>query len=846
MHERRQYQGLSEAEAAARLAADGYNELARDERRRLVGILKDLFLEPMISMLIICGGLYLILGDHGEALLLLCSVFIIAGINTYQQNKTENTLEALRQIASPRALVIRGGVEHRIAGREVVRGDIVIIGEGDRVPADGAVLEFINLLVDESVLTGESAPVTKRIWQAGEAVAQPGGDNLPFFYSGTLVTKGRAVMEVLRTGKTSELGKIGQSLAVLRPEKTRLEEETAQLTRIVGIIALGSCLAIVGIIYWHSGDFIPSVLAGLTLAMSAMPEEFPVVLTVFLALGAWRIAKKNVLARRVSAIEMLGSATVLCVDKTGTLTQNRMMIDCLKTDGHILRVGGAGMPAGYLELVEQAALASADDTREPMEKAIWDLAKANLPGTVHWHESWKMVQEYPLESGLLALTRAWDMGGGRLAVAVKGAPEAVIGLCRASADRAREILDAAEEMAKDGLRVLAVAKSEWSGALPDRPAGFPFSYVGLIGFRDPVRPEVPAAIKECRSAGIRVVMITGDYATTALRVADDLGLEHRSACVTGDELMKMTDEELALKAQFTNVFARVVPEHKLRIVRAFKANGEVVAMTGDGVNDAPALKAAHIGIAMGERGTDVAREASGLVLLDDNFASIVAAVRLGRRIYDNLKKSLGYVLAVHFPIIFLSLVPALMGLPLILLPAHIVFLELIIDPVCSVAYEMEGEQPGIMGRPPRPANSRVFDWPTVIISVVEGLTATAVALTIYFLSFRFFAEGEARLLTFGSVIAVNIMLVFVNRSKRRSFVANLAGRNPAFWGMAIGATLILGVVIAVPTLSRLFRFGVFHWSFILVFLLAAFVFALVVDLVKMAVARILRRRWVFL
>ncbi len=636
-------QGLSEQEVRERLALDGYNELPAAKKRTIFRLLWDIVREPMFLLLIIGGGLYVGLGDPEEAAMLLGFVLVIIGITLYQEQKTERALEALRDLSSPRALVIRDGHQQRIAGRDVVQGDIVLIAEGDRVPADATLLVATSLSVDESLLTGESVPVRKKAWDGRQETARPGGDDLPFVYSGTLVVKGQGIARVHATGSRTEMGKIGKALLILEPEDTHLQRQTGKLVRNFALVGAGLCVLVVVAYGLTRGNWLESFLAGITLAMAILPEEFPVVLTIFLALGAWRISQRQVLTRRVPAVEMLGAATVLCVDKTGTLTLNRMTVTRIAVNGHIYDVGSTptSLPEPLHQIVEYSILASPADPFDPMEKAMKELGGRTLSNTEHIHRDWTLLREYPLSSALLAMSRVWQSPDGQeYVIAAKGAPEAIADLCHFDPAQERVMHNQIEKMTERGLRVIAVARAFFRPtALPESVHDFQFEYLGLLGLADPVRPGVPEALRECYTAGIRVIMITGDYPGTARAIAESIGLRPADRIITGQELDAMSDKELREQIRTVCIFARAVPEQKLRLVQALKANGEVVAMTGDGVNDAPALKAANIGIAMGGRGTDVAREAAALVLLDDDFASIVQAVRVGRRIYDNLKKA---------------------------------------------------------------------------------------------------------------------------------------------------------------------------------------------------------------
>ena len=806
--------GLTEEEAARRLAREGPNELPASKRRGPFRIALEVVKEPMFLLLIACGSLYLLLGDVGEAFLLLGFVFVIVGITFVQERKTERALDALRDLASPRALVVRNGEKRRIAGRDVVRGDVLLLSEGDRVPADAVVRGATSLSVDESLLTGESVPVGKQPAAGAAPAAAPGGDDTPFVFSGTLVVKGQGVAEVVAVGAATQMGKIGRALAVLEPEDTPLQRQTARLVRLFALIGFGLCATVVAAYALTRGDFLEGLLAGLTLGMAMLPEEFPVVLTVFLALGAWRISRHHVLTRRIPAVETLGAATALCVDKTGTLTMNRMSVAELAVGDEVLAVDpkGASLPEGFHELVELAILASPADPFDPMEKAMRELGERTLAGTEHLHGDWELLREYPLSREILAMSRVWrSPDGNEFVIAAKGAPEAIADLCHLGPEETARLERRIADLASRGRRVIGVARAAFRGrALPAGQHDFGFRFVGLLALSDPVRPGVPEAIAECRRAGIRVLMITGDYAGTARSIAREIGLADPETVVTGPELDTLDDAALAARVREACVFARMVPEQKLRLVSALKANGEIVAMTGDGVNDAPALKAAHIGIAMGGRGTDVAREAAALVLLDDAFESIVKAVRTGRRIFDNLRKAMLYIFAVHVPIAGLSLFPVLLGWPLALLPIHIVFLELIIDPACTVVFEAEEGEEGVMRRPPRPLDEPIFGGRGLLLGLVQGLSELAVDLALYGWALAAHGEPVARALAFTTMVLGNVGLIFLNRAGSRSLLETLRAPNrPERW-VTGGAFAFLALALGVPGARELFGFATPH------------------------------------
>ncbi|WP_428852874.1 cation-translocating P-type ATPase [Imbroritus primus] len=812
-------QGLEDAEARRRLAADGPNELPRSGHRSLVRIVLDVLREPMLALLLAGGGIYLLLGDVREAVILLLFAGMSVLITVIQEARTERVMEALHDLSSPRALVIRNGQRQRIAGREVVRGDIVVLVEGDRVPADARLLQVRDLRVDESLLTGESVPVRKAvIGAAARADLRPGGEDAPYVYASSLVVGGSGLGEVTATGAQTEIGKIGQVLDALDAQPPRLRAETRKLVKVAALA--GGAISVLAVVLngLSRGDWLNAGLAGIAIGMSLLPEEFPVVLAVFMAMGAWRISHARVLTRRATAIEALGSATVLCTDKTGTLTENRMTIAALYIpNGDVLPLEQQtphALPQAGRDLVLCGLLASDPEPVDPMEKAFHACASAWLGDEMaQASHRWACLRTYGLQPDLLAVTQVWHPDGRDSAcvVTTKGAPEAVVQLCGLEGDRRMAVEAAVGVLAAKGLRVLGVAEARCETAhLPATPRGFEFTFRGLVGLVDPLRASVPQAIQECRSAGIRVVMVTGDYPVTARAIASQAGLD-ASMVLTGKDLDLLDDAALTAALRDTSVFARILPEQKLRIVQALQTDGEVVAMTGDGVNDAPSLKAAHIGISMGGRGTDVAREASSIVLLDDDFGSIVKAVRLGRRIYDNLRKATGFIFAVHVPIAGLALLPLITGLPIVLGPIHIAFLEMIIDPVCSLAFEAEVEEDNVMERPPRSPAQPLFSRVLIGLSLLQGLGAFAVVGTVFVLAARSgMAEDEVRALAFFTLVSVIGALILVNRSFSASLMKALRRPNPALRWIFLAISGMLAMGLLTPSFSELFRFGPLH------------------------------------
>ncbi|MGE5625087.1 MAG: cation-translocating P-type ATPase [Bacillota bacterium] len=793
---RAEIRGLTSEAAAAALRESGPNELAQAASPGLLKLLIGILRTPMFLLLVACGTLYLVLGDLRDTLMLLGFVMLVIFITLYQEYKTERALSALKQLASPRALVIRDGAYRRIPARELVPGDVAAVAEGDRIPADGALLTGSGLVLDESLLTGESAPVTRSPAAGAERVL-----------SGTLVLQGEALMHVTGTGRSSAIGAIGEALVTLEHPVTRLETETNRVVRMLAASGL-AVSAVVAAGYAVAGaGWLQGTLAGLTLAMSVLPEEFPVVLTVFLALGAWRLARHQVLTRRPNAIETLGAVNVLCVDKTGTLTLNRMRLAAVDDGRCRFDFHGDALPSeGLAEALRYAALASAVNPFDPMEQAL-HAAASRLPGAARGGVP---LREYPLSHALLAVTRVWETDEGVVA-ACKGAPEAVLMLCRLDTGRTAELERAAAALAERGWRVLGVAAAHCSaGALPVSQLGFAFRFLGFVAFEDPVRPGVTEAVRECLEAGIRVLMVTGDHRRTASAIAAQAGLPDPESALGGDELDALGDEALRERLRHVSVCCRITSQQKLRLVQVLQGTGDVVAMTGDGVNDAPALKAADIGIAMGARGTDVAREAADIVLADDAFPSIVRGVRMGRRIHGNLTRAVTYIIAVHVPIVGLAVLPLLAGWPLLLMPIHVMLVEMVIDPACSVVLEAEPESADLMRRQPRPLTVRLFSAARVRWGLAQGLLALLAVIGACSLGV---AAGNPpdvlRSMAVVALILANLALIDTNRTPHPA-----VQRNPAVWWVASAAGSALLGVIFVPWLRALFHLGVLGvWPF---------------------------------
>ncbi len=816
--------GLSSSEAARRLAAEGPNQLPKPQPRNLWRIALEVLREPMFGLLMAGGVIYWLLGDRLEAVLLLIFASISVTITLVQESRSERVLESLRDLASPRALVIRDGKRQTLPGTQVVRGDILVINEGDRIAADARLLSLNDLLLDESLLTGESVAVGKTL-----------GDTSPeqsCVFAGTLVVRGTAIAEVSAIGLKTEMGHIGVALSSIETEQAHLQQQMRWLVRDFAIFGALAAMAVVILYGLLRGSWLEAVLAGIAIGMSLLPEEFPLVMAVFMAMGAWRISQARVLTRRAAAIETLGATTVLCTDKTGTLTHNRMTLMALvSSDRPWFAADPTPLAPADQTLLQVALFACPQAPNDPMDQAIHRLADdLNITGIP---SDAAILNTYGLRPELFATTQIVQFAGdNKLQAFSKGALEAIAQLCRLEPGRLDVLTERANRLASQGMRVLAVAQAQLLGPPPASPVDLHFSYLGLLAFADPLRETVPGAVAECQSAGIRVVMITGDYPTTAQAIARQAGLADSDVLI-GDDLERLTDVELAQRVKTTSIYARIRPQQKLRLVQCLKSNGEIVAMTGDGVNDAPAIKAAHIGIAMGGRGTDVAREASSMVLLDDDFGSIVTTIRLGRRIYDNLRKAIEYIVAVHIPIAGLALLPLLMGLPMMLTPIHIAFLEMVIDPACSVVFEAEQAEDNVMGRPPRDPKTPLLVGRRISWAVVQGLVALGLIGALLLVGAHLNrAENDLRAWVFSALVLFNMGLILINRSFASSLFTAFVRPNRSLWILFGAVSLVLMVALLWPPAQRLFSFGSFHLSEFLICLSLGLVSLLLLEGIK--------------
>ena len=790
--------GLTTEQAKELQQQFGKNELVPKKKEGFILKMFRVVCEPMFLLLIAASVVYFILGEPKDGAIMLIFVVAVIGIEVIQEWRTDKTLAALKDLSAPRITVLRDGEEQIINSTDLVPGDIMLVVEGLKVPADGIVLRASTLLVDESSLTGES----EGVWKLTSEEVEPDSNDYwrrDYCYAGTLVTQGTGTILVDKIGSATEYGKICKDVVTAPSIQTPLQQQTEKMVKSFGAFAM-VLFALVGIAtYFDLSDHmlkdrvIESILAGITLAMAMIPEEFPVILTVFLSMGAWRLAKKQSLVRKLPSVETLGAVSVLCVDKTGTITMNRM------------KVQNIWNPAGDDKKFDKVmGMACKTDAYDPMEKAMivfceeQGITAEELFGN-------ELVKEYPFTNETKMMGNVWAQDG-KFLVAAKGSPERILQLCELTQSELMHTENKINTMAERGLRVIAVGEMDISNIndIPESLVECKLRFCGVVGLADPPRDSVKQDVETCIKAGVRVVMITGDNGITASAIARQIGMADYDKIITGDDIDKMSQVELKEKIKNVSIFSRVIPEHKMRIVQAFKANGEIVAMTGDGVNDAPALKYADIGIAMGKRGSEVAREAADLILLDDNFSTIVDTIKDGRRIYDNIKRAFGYVIVIHIPIAFSALVAPLLGISpvcLFLLPVHVVLLELVIDPTCSIVLERQPAEMDVMERLPRKTDEKIIDINSLTKSLFQGFAIFGAAFGTYLTFLTQCPDNGALARTMGLTIIfiANMLLVHVNSSESEFAIQSILRLRGDKVIAAVNIGVILSLIIMLYT-----------------------------------------------
>jgi Ca2+-transporting ATPase len=793
------FRGLSAEEVAASAARYGHNRLPRKREWPLLRALRDLAKEPMVILLLVAAAIYFVSGDTGDGLFMVAAIILVSAISIYQESRSRSALKALHALTAPACKLIRGGEELEFPAEEIVIGDIVISEEGTVIPADGEILRCNDFSVNESLLTGESLPVFK-------SAAAPGNH----VFQGTQVASGLAIFRVTAIGANTRLGKIGESLASVKEEPTPLQVQVTHFVKRMAAAGLLVFVAVWAIHFYQSRDALHSLLHSLTLAMSILPEEIPVAFATFMAIGAWRLMKRGIIVKQTRTVETLGSATVICTDKTGTLTTNQMTLAAvyLYPQGRILEAGSFHHPEAQ-ELVQWAMWASEPIPFDPMEKALHE-AYAKLTAE-DLRPQYRLLHEYPISGRPPMMTHVFENESGHQIIAAKGAPEALLRVSELNADEQEQVERAVGRLSQKGYRVLGVGTASWEGdAFPGEQQQISFRFHGLVAFQDPPRENVPGVLQSFYQAGIQVKIITGDNAETTRTIAEQVGFRGAEKAISGDALMRLSEAELKEVVGQKQVYVRMFPEAKLRIIRALQARGEVVAMTGDGVNDGPALRAAHIGIAMGKRGAEVARQASSLILTHDDLGEMVTAIAMGRRIYNNLKKAIRYIISIHIPIVLTVFLPLALGwaYPAIFTPVHIIFLELIMGPTCSIIYENEPAEKNLLYQPPRPFTTTFFNARELGVSILQGLVITIATLGMYQWGVQTGAgEDATRTLVFLTLISANIFLTLVNRSFFDSLLTTIRYRNPLVPAIIAVTVLLTGALLLVPSLARFFSFA---------------------------------------
>ena len=820
-------QGLSDEEVILSRQKNGFNSLDHQDKNYFLASLIEMIKEPMFLLLVLATSLYFITAKYADGIFMTLAIVLISAISLYQESRSRNAIALLKKLSQPKSKVIRNGEILEIPSEEIVLGDFLQTEEGSFIPADGVILQSNDFSVNESILTGESLPVFKNEKSGNNAVFQ-----------GTIVTSGLAICKVIAIGNQTQLGKIGKSLESIAEEKTPLQIQIGNFVKKMSIVGLVIFSIVWGINFYNSRAFLDSLLKALTLAMSIIPEEIPVAFTTFMALGAWRLMKMGIIVKQTKTVETLGSATVICTDKTGTITENKMSLaqwyvfsnDTMNDDLN----GSTQLNKEEEELLHLAMWASEPIPFDGMEIALHE-AYSRINKTDE-RPNFKLVHEYPLGGSPPMMTHVFENQNGIRIIAAKGAPEALIACSNLSKAETQQINNAIESMSKQGFRVLGVGVAAFSGNdYPKTQQEFPFTFKGLVAFYDPPKNNIKSVFDTFYNAGIMVKIVTGDNATTTSTIAKQIGLRNPENTLNGDELMSMDKETLKDKVLQTTIFTRMFPEAKLKIIEALKANNQIVAMTGDGVNDGPALKSAHIGIAMGKKGTEIAKEAANLILVEDDLAKMIDAIAMGRKIYANLKKAIQYIISIHIPIIMIVFIPLVLGwvYPNIFSPVHIIFLEIIMGPTCSIIYENEPIEPNMMLQKPRPLTNTFFNLKEITISIIQGLVITLGLLFSYqYCIQENCTESVTRTTVFLTLIASNVFLTLVNRSFYYSIVTTLKYKNNLVL-IIIGITLLItSLLLLVPVFAAFFMFGTVSVSQIGISILVGFVSVVWVEIYK--------------
>lgn len=802
----------------------GSNTLNFKKENTFLSTLKRIANDPMVILLLVASSIYFISGKIGDGIFLAAAIVFQTSISLYQYSRSKNALEKLKAFSQPTCKVIRNGKEEEIKSEDLVVGDYLIVEEGTAITADGTIVHSNDFSVNESILTGESFAVFKDKSKEDH-----------FIYSGTNVASGLAIAIITAIGNETKLGKIGSSLESITEEKTPLENQITNFVKKMAIIGAVVFSIVWAINYWQTQNILQSLLQSLTLAMSILPEEIPVAFTTFMALGAWRLMKMGIVVKQMKTVETLGSATVICTDKTGTITENKMSLAKL----YLLSKNTISEPSQSIteqekELLTLAMWASEPIPFDPMEIALHQSYHELIENDKR--PQYKIVHEYPLGGKPPMMTHIFENDKGDKIIAAKGAPEALINSSKLNDSEKIQIHTAIENMAKEGYRVLAVGVSNFEGnKYPKNQQEFPFHFKGIVAFYDPPKENIQKVLEDFYAAGIDVKIITGDNAATTTSIAKQIGFKDFDKTISGDELMKLNETDLQSCVMNTAIFTRMFPDAKLKIINALKANNQIVAMTGDGVNDGPALKAAHIGIAMGKKGTEIAKQAASLILLEDDLSKMVDAIAMGRKIYTNLKKAIQYIISIHIPIILTVFIPLALGwiYPNIFSPVHIIFLEIIMGPTCSIIYENEPIEQNTMQQKPKALTTTFFNWKELSVSIVQGLVITLGTLFVYQYSItNGYNETLTRTMTFTVLIAANIFLTLVNRSFYYSILTTLQYKNNMVLFIVLITIGIVALILYVNPLTTFFEFESLNILQLLVSVGVGFVSVIWFEIVK--------------
>ncbi len=789
-----QFQGLTNTDILKQQQQFGKNIFCAEKPRRLYHILWDIVKEPMFIMLLFACLIYILLAEFKEGIMMFVAMIVVAAISIYQEMKSSLALAALKKFTEPKVKVIRDGKEQIILSEDLVPGDVIVLEEGNRIPADATVLQQNDFSVNESILTGESVPVEKSDIANNE------------LYQGTVINSGKCIARITAIGNQTKLGQLGKSIGNMTIAKTLLQHQIARFVKLMAIVGLAAFGVIWLVNYWESRDLLQSLLFGLTIAMSVIPEEIPVAFSSFMALGAYQMSKRNIIARQPVTIENLGAVSVICLDKTGTITENKMQVKAVYNfTTHQINILEKEISLPDSHVLRYARLASEEHPFDAMEKAIVDAYEKYY--STKSDEHLQMVHEYPLSGRPPMMTHVWS-DGNQTIIAAKGAAERILKVCKLDNEKLTTVRKKIDEISNKGYRVIAVASAEYQGEYPQNQDDFNWKFEGLLGLSDPPKKNVANVFQDFYTAGIQIKMITGDYATTACNIASQVGIKNHQHYCTGDQVMNLSDNALKETVKNTDIFARMFPEAKLKVINAIKSNGDIVAMTGDGVNDGPALKSSHIGIAMGNKGTEIAKEAADLIIIDDDLEKMTVAIQQGRKIYNNLKKAIRYIISIHIPILLTASLPLLLGwkYPNIFTPIHVIFLELIMGPTCSVFYEREPEEKNIMKRVPRERKDSLFSHKELFVSIIQGLVITGGLLILYY----YFMNNDysleyVRTIVFTTLIFSNIFLTFINRSFKEPFYRTVQYKNSLVPVLLLVSAFFLLTISLITPIRQVFQ-----------------------------------------